>query len=179
MAKRVKVAWLFQRCTASFPAPSGLTIAVDSALTALCAEGLMMQAGTGRGRLTLTPGEGDGFRLKAPQLTLDTALHAPRRAQKTVSAMSAADAQTEAFWDASLYVCTVAAGGRFLLPAPTVSQRVNHIEVFCQQAVKLTCQGTGNMGGLASGQEWTAQAGRLYRLDYLADIQAGGMWVVS
>ena len=67
----------YARCTASFPAPSGLTIAVDSALTALCAEGLMMQAGTGRGRLTLTPGEGDGFRLKAPQLTLDTALHAP------------------------------------------------------------------------------------------------------
>ena len=73
----------------------------------------------------------------------------------------------------------MAAGGRFLLPAPTVSQRVNHIEVFCQQAVKLTCQGTGNMGGVASGQEWTAQAGRLYRLDYLPGVQAGGMWVVS
>ena len=167
------------RCTASFPAPSGLTIAVDSALTALCAEGLMMQAGTGRGRLTLTPDGTDGFRLTAPRLWLDADLHAPRRAQKTVSAMTATDAASEAFWDASLYVCTASAGGRFLLPTPTVAQRVNHIEVFCQQAVKLTCQGTGNMGGVASGQEWTAQAGRLYRLDYLADIQAGGMWVVS
>ena len=91
----------------------------------------------------------------------------------------AADAASEGFWDAALYVATVAAGGRFLLPTPTVAQRVNHIEVYCQQAVKLTCQGTGNMGGLASGQEWTAQAGRLYRLDYLPGVQAGGMWVVS
>ena len=157
-----------------------LTATVQTRVAALCADGLMFQTSTAN-YLRIIPGTGNsstnGFRLQsATPLQLDAPVALNRLQHKVISSMAQAESSNAAFWaNVSLFVFN--GTGRFILPDVNLSPQFNHFRLYTKNAVKITTNGTGEMGGLATGlYEFTSTADFIFTLDY---IEATKKWVVS
>ena len=157
-----------------------LTATVQTRQAALCADGLMFQTSTAN-YLRIIPGTGNsstnGFRLQsATPLQLDAPVALNRLQHKVISSMAQAESSNAAFWaNVSLFVFN--GTGRFILPDVNLSPQFNHFRLYTKNAVKITTNGTGEMGGLATGlYEYTSTADFVFTLDY---IEATKKWVVS
>lgn len=157
-----------------------LTATVQTRQAALCADGLMFQTSTAN-YLRIIPGTGNsstnGFRLQsATPLQLDAPVALNRLQHKVISSMAQAESSNAAFWaNVSLFVFN--GTGRFILPDVNLSPQFNHFRLYTKNAVKITTNGTGEMGGLATGlYEYTSTADFIFTLDY---IEATKKWVVS
>ena len=157
-----------------------LTASVQTRQAALCADGLMFQTSTAN-YLRIIPGTGNsstnGFRLQsATPLQFDAPVALNRLQHKVISSMAQAESSNAAFWaNVSLFVFN--GTGRFILPDVNLSPLFNHFRLYTKNAVKITTNGTGEMGGLATGlYEYTSTADFVFTLDY---IEATKKWVVS
>lgn len=157
-----------------------LTATVQTRVAALCADGLMFQTSTAN-YLRIIPGTGNsstnGFRLQsATPLQFDAPVALNRLQHKVISSMAQAESSNAAFWaNVSLFVFN--GTGRFILPDVNLSPLFNHFRLYTKNAVKITTNGTGEMGGLATGlYEYTSTADFVFTLDY---IEATKKWVVS
>lgn len=157
-----------------------LTASVQTRQAALCADGLMFQTSTAN-YLRIIPGTGNsstnGFRLQsATPLQFDAPVALNRLQHKVISSMAQAESSNAAFWaNVSLFVFN--GTGRFILPDVNLSPLFNHLRLYTKNAVKITTNGTGEMGGLATGlYEYTSTADFVFTLDY---IEATKKWVVS
>ena len=157
-----------------------LTASVQTRQTALCADGLMFQTSTAN-YLRIIPGTGNsstnGFRLQsATPLQFDAPVALNRLQHKVISSMAQAESSNAAFWaNVSLFVFN--GTGRFILPDVNLSPLFNHFRLYTKNAVKITTNGTGEMGGLATGlYEYTSTADFVFTLDY---IEATKKWVIS
>ena len=139
-----------------------LTASVQTRQAALCADGLMFQTSTAN-YLRIIPGTGNsstnGFRLQsATPLQFDAPVALNRLQHKVISSMAQAESSNAAFWaNVSLFVFN--GTGRFILPDVNLSPLFNHFRLYTKNAVKITTNGTGEMGGLATGlYEYTSTA---------------------